>query len=278
MCRITAVISPRPVPSEDLLCGGPKSLLAQAGAVPGRFQDDGWGVGFYRNGTPAVIKSPGPARLEEKAFKAAAVRAVSRVTVAHLRDASNPAGLPKASLLGAANTQPFSGGGFLFAHNGTLFIKDEIRSLLGKYASEVKGVNDSEVLFWQVMKMLDAYGSPETALEMALDEIRTVWISCKDNYPGRPAPYRGLNMFLASPDSLTVLCHYQLKKEGGKGALLTPGWEFGRVAWRRDKERVIFSSEPADGGPGWKKMHDPEIAIVKMRAGRTSLDFKRITL
>jgi len=278
MCRITAAISQRPASSRDLLYGNPKSLLAQAGAAEGRFQDDGWGIGFYRGRDAAVVKSPGPARLERTAFEAAADTAVSRVAVAHLRDASNPAGLPKARLISKENTQPFSADGLIFAHNGTLFIKDEIRSLLGKYASKVKGVNDSEVLFWQVVKMLDAYGSPETALAMALDEIRTVWISCKDSHPGLKAPYRGLNIFLASADSLTVLCHYQLNKEGGKGALLTPGWEFGRVAWRREKDRVVFSSEPADAGPGWKKMNDPEIASAEARGGKIKLGFKRITL
>ena len=278
MCRITAAISPRPASSGDLLYGNPKSLLAQAGAVSGRFQDDGWGIAYYRGAAPAVIKSPGPARRERPAFEAASDAAVSRVAVAHLRDASNPAGLPRASLLSRDNTQPFSADGLVFAHNGTLFIKDEIRALLGKYAAKIKGGNDSEVLFWQVVKMLDAYGSPEAALEMALDEIRTVWTSCKDAHPGRQAPYRGLNLFLASADSLTVLCHYQLKKEGGKGALLTPGWEFGRVAWRREKDRVVFSSEPADAGPGWKKMNDPEIARAEIRGGKVLLDFKRITL
>lgn len=277
MCRITAVLSTVPRSSQELLCENPRSLLAQAGAVEGRFQDDGWGIGFFR-GEAAVIKSPRPARLEAEKFRAAAAAARSRVVVAHLRDASNPAKLPKARLIGRANTQPFSAGGFVFAHNGTLFIKDEIRSLLGKYAAKVKGSNDSEVLFWQVMKMLDAYGSPETALEMALDEIRTVWISCRDKYPGRPAPYRGLNIFLASPDALTVLCHYQPHKEGSKTALLTPGWEFGRIAWRREKSSLVFSSEPADGGRGWRKMNDPEIASASVKAGKLQVAFKRIEL
>ena len=60
MCRITAVISTRPASSSDLLCGSPKGLLSQADAAAGRFQDDGWGVGYFRGGAPAVIKSPGP--------------------------------------------------------------------------------------------------------------------------------------------------------------------------------------------------------------------------
>ncbi len=278
MCRITAVLSSRPLASRDLLCRGPKSLLAQAGAVPGRFQDDGWGIGHYRGAVPSVKKSAAPARLERAAFEAAAGAAVSRVTVAHLRDASNPSGLSRAALISRANAQPFSAGGLLFAHNGTLFIKDEIRSLLGKYAAKVKGNNDSEVLFWQAVKMLDAYGCPEAALEASLDEIRTVWVSCGDKYPGRQAPYRGLNLFLASKDSLTVLCHYQQQKEGGKPALLTPGWEFGRIAWRLEAGRAVFSSEPADGGPGWKKMNDPEIASARLAGGKIELRFKRIKL
>ncbi|MDD2804034.1 MAG: class II glutamine amidotransferase [Elusimicrobiales bacterium] len=274
MCRITAVISARPASHGDLLCGGPKSLLAQAGAVKGRYQDDGWGVAWYRGGKPALVRSEGAARLEKDAFAAAAGKAASRVTLAHLRYASAP-GVPKAAQVRPENTQPFSACGLAFAHNGTLFIKDEIRSLLGKYAARVRGTNDSEVLFWQVVKMLDAYGEPEAALEAALDEIRTVWISCKDKYRGKDAPYRGLNLFLASPDSLTVLCHAPRKKR--LGALLTPGWDYGAIAWRSEAGRTVFSSEPADGGP-WKKMNDPEIASARARGGRIELSFKRIAL
>jgi len=274
MCRITAVISARPASHRDLLCGGPKSLLAQAGAVKGRCQDDGWGVAWYRGGKPVLVKSQGAARLEKEAFAEAAGRAVSRVTLAHLRYASAP-GVPKAAQVRPENTQPFSAGGLTFAHNGTLFIKDEIRSLLGKYAAKVRGTNDSEVLFWQVLKMLDAYGEPAAALEAALDEIRTVWISCRDKYPRRPAPYTGLNLFLASPDSLTGSCHDPRRR--GLGALATKNWDYGTVAWRSEAGRAVFSSEPADGG-AWKKMNDPEIAVARARGGRIDLSFKRIAL
>lgn len=275
MCRITAIISSRPSNSADLLCRGPKSLLSQAGAVKGRYQDDGWGIAHYRAGKPAIKKSTGAARLEPEAFAAAAAKTVSCVTLAHLRYASAP-GVPKAAQVRPENTQPFSAGGIVFAHNGTLFIKDEIRSLLGKYAARVKGTNDSEVLFWQVMKMLDAYGSPAAALEAALDEIRTVWVSCKGAHPGVKRPYTSLNFFLASKDSLTVLCH--ALRSDAKRALLTPGWEYGRIAWRREEGRVVFSSEPADGARGWKKMNDPEVASARLSGGRIELDFKRITL
>jgi len=272
---MTAVISAAPRSHAVLLSENPRCLLAQADAVAGRFQDDGWGIAFYGGrGEASVIKSPEPARSRKQAFARAARKAVSRVVVAHLRAASNPAGLPQKKLIGMANTQPFSGRGLVFAHNGTLYIKDEIKSLLGGYAARVKGINDSEVLFWQVVKMLDAYGSPEKALEMALDEIYTVWVSCKDRYPGREGPCRGLNMFLASRDSLSVLCHYPKKR--GKGALLTPGWEFGRLAWRHEGGRVVFSSEPADEAAGWKKMNDMQVARAVVAGGKISLTFSAV--
>ncbi|MDA8131582.1 MAG: class II glutamine amidotransferase [Elusimicrobia bacterium] len=275
MCRITAIISSSPASQSELLCGSAKSLLAQAGAVKGRYQDDGWGIGHFRRGETAVVKSPRPARLEKSAFSAAAAGAVSGVTLAHVRYASAP-GVPRSAQRRPENTQPFSAGGFIFAHNGTLFVKDEVRSLLGGYASKVRGTGDSEVIFWQVMKMLDAYGSPEAALAAAVDEIRTIWVSCRDAKPGRKRPYTSLNLFLASKDSLTVLCH--APSSDARTALTTPGWEYGRIAWRREKGRVIFSSEPADEVPGWKKMNDPEIASASVRGGKISLAFKRITL
>ncbi|HNW44378.1 MAG TPA: class II glutamine amidotransferase [Elusimicrobiales bacterium] len=281
---MTAVISGVPSANLDLLTGSPKCLFAQA-AVPGRTQGDGWGVAFFNaGGRPAVVKSSGPAGGEKKAFARAAAAAVARVSVAHLRDASNPGGINKKLLISRANTQPFTGGGLIFSHNGTLFIKEEIKSLLGKYAAEVKGLNDSEILFWQIVKMLDVYGSPVKALEMALDEIRTVWISCKDRYPDRAEPYRGLNIFLASKNSLTVLCHYPGARAkaaktgvpGGKTALLSPGWEFGRIAWRREGGRTVFSSEPADDRPGWKKMSDLQLAHAELKDGKVDLKFSDI--
>ncbi|OGR68225.1 MAG: hypothetical protein A2179_02610 [Elusimicrobia bacterium GWC2_63_65] len=272
MCRVTAILSAAKAAHTDLLCEGPRSLLAQ-GEVAARPQDDGWGIArLDARGKALLAKSPRPARLEKPAFRKAAA-APARVVLAHLRDASNPGKLPKTRLVGPRNTQPFAGEGLLFGHNGTLFIKDEIRSLLGKYAARVKGVNDSEVLFWQVVKMLDAYGDPALALEMALDEIRTVWVSCRGKYPGLKAPYRGLNLYLAGPDSLTVLCHWPGKN---KPALLAPGWKFGQVAWRMEKGRVVFSSEPSDARPGWRRMNDSEIAVASVKGGRLQLSFRRI--
>ncbi|MCX5785232.1 MAG: class II glutamine amidotransferase [Elusimicrobia bacterium] len=272
---MAAVITENPTGRADILCDSEKALFKQAGAVKGRFQDDGWGMAYFSSGSnPLTFKSAGPARVEKAAFRRAALAASGAdIVLAHLRDASNPKGLARSKLLGLKNSQPFCGNGFTFAHNGTLYIPDEIKSALGKYAGFVKGNNDSEVLFWQIMKMLDAYGTAELALEMALDEITTVWLSCKKRYPQRNAPYRGMNIMLADSKNLWVLCH--CPKSWDRGALLTPGWEFGRLAWRREKDAFVFSSEPLDGG-SWNKLADLDLAEVSLIRGKLELKIKKL--
>ena len=180
------------------------------------------------------------------------------------------------SLPGAAaatDTQPFSGNGFVFAHNGAIEISAEIKTTLGKYEKFVKGVTDSEVLFWQVMKMLDAYGDPALALEMAVEEIKTVWLSVKDRHPGEKAPYRGLGIFLSDGKALWVLCNYPAHAE--KNALMAPGCKFGRIAWRRDAQKIIFSSEPLDSG-SWRKMSGLQIAEARLGANGVTLKIKTL--
>lgn len=270
---MAAVLSRAPFDPADLFAGAGRSLLRQAGAVKGREQRDGWGAAFYAAGKLALVKSPAPASAQEERFTRAVSGRRPGLALAHIRQASNPLGLASKKLIGTENTQPFSGNGFVFAHNGTLEIPSEIKSALGKYEKFVKGVNDSEVLFWQVMKMLDAYGDPALALEMAVEETKTVWLSVKGRYPGKKNPYRGLNIFLSDGKTLLVLCHYPADSK--KEALMTPGWEFGRIAWRRDAGKVVFSSEPLDGGR-WNKMSDLEIAEARLGGGGVGLKFKNI--
>ena len=169
-------------------------------------------------------------------------------------------------LASSRDNRPWSASVY-FAHRGALVIEEEIRGLLGKYSSRIKRRGGSEVLFWQTIKMLEAYGSPVKALEMALDEIRTVWISCRDRYQGLAAPFRDLDMFLASPNSLTVLSH---RSPASVGAAQRSD---GRIAWRRDGGRVIFSSEPAGTRPGWSRMKGQQIAHAELHDGEIRLKF-----
>jgi len=273
---MTAIIAEKPLCARlAILYDGAKSLLNQADAVAGRRQDDGWGVCCSGPGAKALLKkSPAPARLEKAGFiKAVRAAAGSNIVLAHLRDASGPKGPRSAPAGGRNNVHPFCADGLMFAHNGKLFISDEIKNSLGKYARFVKGTTDSEVLFWQVVKMMDAYGDAGLAVEMALDEINTVWLSCRGRYPRRDAPYSGLNVMLADRNNLRVFCLYPDKKD--RGCLLTPGWEYGRIAWRGGAGAFTFSSEPLDDGK-WNKLAYMQLAHASLSKGRLDLKIKTI--
>lgn len=257
-----------------LFAGGPLSLPAQAAADPSRPQADGWGVGRVAPGgrIAALERSASPLADGIPAFTRALRRAAGPgALIAHVRDASNPLGLPKAKLVRPENNHPFAGEGLLFAHNGTLNICPEIRENLGAYAARLRGSSDSEVLFWQIVKMLDAYGDLALAVEMALDEIWTVWGSCAGDRPGVEAPYRGLNVFVSDGTRLCALCHYPLRKK--KSSLMTPGWDWGEIAWRASPEGAVFSSEPLDAGP-WRRLREGELADAVISGGKIKVSVR----
>lgn len=258
MCRIAASFSVEPADMADWLCLAPKSLLAQSSAVKSREQKDGWGIGWYAGGKPRVIKSPNPVYKETGLFRRTAA-AVSRAVIAHVRWASNPLGLPRSELLGKENSQPFARGRFLFAHNGTLNIPGEIAGSLGRYAKEIRGRNDSEVLFYQFLKMADRCGDPGKAFKLMLEEINDAWLSCRKDHPDKKAPYKGLNFFASDGERLWLFRHFPMTRD--IGALMTPRWKYGRIAYRLSGGRLIAASEPLDGGR-WDSLEDLETAEV----------------
>lgn len=268
----SAMSSGRDISGEALyfLRESEKSLLAQSNGDAKRLQDDGWGAAFFKAGTLHIKKSPLPifadGGKEIRSFSAS-----GNVFMAHIRDASNPRKLPAEKLISIENTQPFSGQGLVFCHNGTLCIPDAVAENLGSLKKNIKGLNDSEVLFWQIVKSLEAYGDPITALKMAVDEIDTVWISVKKYYAskGINVPYRGLNVMLAYPDSLYAMCLYgtqTLKKE----AVLTPGWPWGKLAYRMEKDFFVISSEPLDNNE-WLSLSSRQLLSVKKNKGQLEL-------
>lgn len=265
MCRLFAQLSVRPSNGSDLLVGSECSLYSQS-HHKGREQKDGWGLGYFSGGRARIVKSPRAVFKEGPRFKAAAGKAVSRVVIGHLRAASNPRGLAQDSIMGLANTQPFTDGKWVFAHNGTINIPDEVLKSLGPYRRRVKGLNDSEVYFWLFRKHLDRTGSPAAALRACVEELWSLWRGCRARYPRVRAPYTGVNTLVSDGKTLTALCHYTLR---GKRltALCTPGQPWGVMSRSLRDGRLVVASEPMDRGP-WMRFGDPEIFEAWVEGGR----------
>jgi len=245
MCRIYAHIAPTAVSACDLLVDSKKSLLAQSRAK-GREQKDGWGIGYVspkRSAlSPKIYKSPGAMYREiAKLKKAAGVAAP--VVIGHIRAASNPRKLPKRVMIGMANTQPFTDGTLVFAHNGTVNVPDAVVKRLGALRGSVKGLNDSEAYFWQFMKFYRKSGKVAQALENCLKELKGL----------SARPHHGLNTVISDGSKLYAFCHYPSK---AKALLSRRPW--GRMVYAVRKDRVVVASEPLDGGK-WKDLREGQL-------------------
>ena len=194
----------------------------------------------------------------------------------HLRAASNPRGLPHGRLLGVVNNQPFSHENLLFAHNGTLNIPDEVAKNLGPHARKIRGLNDSEIYFWQWVKFLDLTRSAPRALAACIHETWRIWRTCRDRYPRFRTPYTGLNTIVSDGKALHALCHYPYGTEGVHG-LCNPTQPWGLMSWARRSGRVLVASENLDGG-SWTRLQDGELLSVQAEGGRLRVRSVRLPL
>jgi len=181
MCRMLGIIGVNPITPLKHLIDAECSLLRQAEL--GR-QGDGWGTGYYLDGTPRLFRSEKPVYSEPDLFRRIAASISSRIIIAHVRKASNPRGLPKDELIGVENSQPFKYHNRLFAHNGVIRSVDEVMEFLGEYRSIIMGNNDSEVYFALLMRGWDLEGDVYRALKW-IEEIfsKVMESSYKDGNP-----------------------------------------------------------------------------------------------
>src|ERR1700688_2430835 len=178
MCRLLGVLGDRLTPVEPWLVSSEHSLLAQSNVSVEHAQKDGWGIGWDENTRrPRIEKGIGGAfePSEKEHFIRASHDAHGPVVIGHLREASNPMNLPRERLISLENSQPYSYGGLLFAHNGLIPFPRETRALLGKFERKVIGVNDSEVLFWLFVRHVEELGDPLQAYTRTVQDLVGVW-------------------------------------------------------------------------------------------------------
>jgi predicted glutamine amidotransferase len=244
MCRLLGMLSAEITSARPWLLDSDRSLFAQSNVTPETAQKDGWGIGWFdAEGMIHVQKGiHGAFEPQEKEhFRLVAGSARSRNLIGHLRHASNPLKLPREQLLALVNSQPFEYGGTLFAHNGSIPLPTEARTLLGPLDSRVEGVNDSEVLFWLLQKHYRESGDVLAAYVAARTGLRSIW-----ELHGRPedGPWTGLNvLFAPMPDELWAFCCY----EGEHGHnLCDDGQPYYEMSYRETPTGLLVGSEPFD--------------------------------
>jgi predicted glutamine amidotransferase len=271
MCRLLGLIAAEPESAEHWLVKSDRSLLAQSNVSPERAQKDGWGIGWFElpdrvrieKGTGGAFENG-----ERDRFLRVAAEARGNVVVGHLRHASNPLDLPHEQLISLENSQPFGTHTTIFAHNGSIPFPNETRPFLGVHEKEVKGVNDSEVLFRLLLRHYEEMHDVYRSYAHAVEDLDRIWVAV-----GRPAvePYTGLNvLFSPTPHELWA---FALSTGDHGCGLLDETRPYYEMAYRVEPHRVVIGSEPFDRTPGvWKSLSSGQFLHATVRGARVDLE------
>ncbi len=254
-----------------------RSLLAQSNASRETAQREGWGIGWFNDGGRAHVERGVHGAFEEgerERFIEVAARASAPLVFGHLRHASNPMKLPSERLLGLENSQPFEAHTILFAHNGAIPFPTETRPMLGVYEPNLRGVNDSEVLFWLLVRNTHEHDDPLQGYVHTVEDLVRVWQGM-----GRPAlpPFSGLNViFSRGPEELWAFCLWT--GDHGPG-LLDPTRRYYEMTYAVLPHRVVVGSEPFDEERGtWKPLASGDYLKARREGDRVVVTTGRTPL
>lgn len=261
MCRLFAQVAPQPASARELLIDTEFSLLRQADADPKNPQKDGWGLAWFgAAGEAHVVKSGCPAPDEHTRFTCAADEARSVVVLGHIRAASEGVGIDD------ARAHPFTDEGWVFAHNGTLFIRREVAAVLGPRRERLQTDSDSEIYFQQFMKHLAASNDPSAAFEACIIENWRLWDICRSRYPKLEAPYSSLNAIASDGKGIHALCHAAHRGLAAH-AVCHPDQPWSVMSFATRGKRFVLASEGVDNKE-WTRLSPPEtISAVPSSTG-----------
>ncbi len=264
MCRMLGLLATKEESAEHWLVQSDRSLLAQAHVSPEKAQKDGWGIGWFQDGGRArVVKGTGQASAptELDRYLAAAREARGPVVFGHLRHASNPMKLPYEKLIALENSQPFEAHTILFEHNGAISFPTETRPMLGVHEPKVHGVNDSEVLFWLLVRNTQEVGDPLLGFAHTVEDLVRVWQGTKQT---EIPPFSGLNvLFSRSPEELWAFCMWT--GDHGTG-LFDESRRYYEMTYQASPHRLLVGSEPFDREPGvWKSLTSGTYLVARRK-------------
>ena len=168
MCRLFGFRSVITSQVHRSLVSADNALMHQSEAHP-----DGWGVAYYVDGYPHVVKSVSRA-VSDTLFRRVSGIVSSETVLAHLRRAT-------VGELSIINSHPFQYGNWIFGHNGQIPNFDEYRDALlekvsPKFRRFILGDTDSEVLFYLLISNMARYfdvNRKGTDLEDVIGAVRT---------------------------------------------------------------------------------------------------------
>jgi predicted glutamine amidotransferase len=273
MCRLFGVLSNAPVDAARYLLHAPHSLFTQSFIDKKRKQKDGWGVGWIESGHPEILKSARPMVKDRAQVEEAARLATGHVVLGHVRWASNPLKLSRKELLGVHHSQPFAHGPLLFVHNGTLYIPNEVRAELGPWERYIRGRNDSEVLFYWLMKTVIRETGPwAQRVRNSVKGLDRIWKKHAARYRLYKHPYHGLNWVLTNGKLLLAFCYVDPGGFSKAKAFGNKKQPYYQMQIERHENGVVVASEPLTLGADWKPMEHGQLLIAERQKNKVSVE------
>lgn len=230
---------------------------------------DGWGVAFYVDEVPHLIRSTNKA-IDDHIFHKVSGVVSSQNVVAHIRNATQG----NNTIL---NSHPFQFGKWIFAHNGNIKSLEKHKSKLFSLISEQKkkyilGGTDSEIIFHIILTELNKrnllYGNPQEdinaynkCIKEALTKITKIIGDLTNRDDAKPKE-NYLTFVLTNGSFFFALqggqpLYYSTHKESCSEKNICQFYDKSCENKSNSKSKInhlLISSEPLDGENIWSKL------------------------
>jgi glutamine amidotransferase len=264
MCRLFGFKSVLSSQVHSSLVGANNALMNQ-----GEFHPDGWGVAYYQDDIPHLIKSP-TSVINDEIFQKISAVVRSQTVIAHIRKATKG----RNSVL---NCHPFQYGKWTFAHNGNIKNFEKARPKIlklidQKYLQFIIGDTDSEVFFYYLLSNIDGLqGNDVKLISHSLNEAikKLTGIIGELAHEGEPNTENFLTFILSSEKTMIAFCggqpmyfssHKQKCPESKTCGFYNSSCE-NKVSSGKINHFIV-SSEILHSENIWQKMEAMELKIV----------------
>lgn len=237
---------------------------------------DGWGVAYYIEQTPHLIKSTDCA-MEDQLFQKVSSAVSSHTIIAHIRKATQGSHT-------ILNSHPFQYGKWIFAHNGNMknFLenKDKLLALIDhEFKRFILGTTDSEIFFFIILSNLkkehtlaDADIDSEKLIKVIKKSVSDVTSVIGElNHNNNPVDTENYLSFIMSSGPVMVAfnggqdlyaCTYKSQCPERETCKIYASYCESEPDASHKINHLIFSSETISGPNIWVKMKPGEIIGV----------------
>ena len=270
MCRLYGFRS-------AIFSGIQQSLVAAENALARQSEhhSDGWGVAYYVDRHPHVIRNDKQA-LNDELFRDVSGLVTTRTFLAHIRKATH-------GDVRVLNSHPFQHGAWTFAHNGEIcdYVKPSVREAVlsavdRRFRRYILGTTDSETIFFLALSQLarrvenihDPGVNAGHVIESLQEAFEAIMASAPDD--DHPRPNR-LNFLITNGIVMVGTCfrrslYYSTHKTSCPERSTCFAYEASRCEQEVQDgivKHLIISSEPVAQGPNvWNAVQDGEYVAV----------------